>query len=93
MAQFCGRRYRVAKRVEKMIDEGSGEMRRLRDTVALETVTCLGLAQRRCPRGCFHLWRETWLRRGPQPLAANSAANDSQPRFAPLPMLDVSPPL
>jgi hypothetical protein len=90
MAQFCGRRFRVAKRVEKMIDEGSGRMRKLRDTVALETVTCLGLAQRRCPRGCFHLWRESWLKRvDPHPETANSAANESQPRFTPLPILDL----
>ena len=93
MAQFCGRRFRVAKRVDKMIDEGTGRMRKLRDTVALESVTCQGLAQRRCPRGCFHLWRETWLRRVPQAETTSTPANDSQPRFAPLPVLDVPSPL
>ena len=58
---YCGKRYRVARRVDRMIQENTGEMRDLKDTVALEEVTCMGLApQRRCPRGCFHLWRESW---------------------------------
>lgn len=83
MALYCGRRFRVAKRVERMIQEGTGQMRQLRDTVALETVTCMGLAQRRCPRGCFHLWREGWLRRVP----AESLA-ESRSQFPTLPILD-----
>jgi hypothetical protein len=65
MSLYCGKRYRVARRVDRMIQEDTGEMRGLKDTVALDEVTCMGLAQRRCPRGCFHLWRENWLKRVP----------------------------
>lgn len=82
MGMYCGRRFRVAKRIERMIQEGTGQMRQLRDTVALETVTCMGLAQRRCPRGCFHLWRECWLKRVPEPTPARPAS-----RFPALPIL------
>ena len=63
MLRFCGGTYRVAGRVEKAIIEWSGQMRPIRDTVALEGVTCSGIAQRCCPRDCFHLWREVWLKR------------------------------
>lgn len=83
MGMYCGRRFRVAKRIERMISEDSGQMRQLRDTVALEAVTCMGLAQRRCPRGCFHLWRETWLRRVPQ-----ESVVEAERKFPMLPILD-----
>jgi hypothetical protein len=63
MAPFCGKRFRVARRVERTILEGTGELREVKDSVALEGVTCDGLAFRGCPRNCYHLWREIWLRR------------------------------
>jgi hypothetical protein len=87
MGLYCGRRFRVARRVERMIQEGTGQMRQLRDTVALESVTCMGLAQRRCPRGCFHLWRECWLKRVPE----ESPAEPNRPSPA-LPILDAAIP-
>jgi hypothetical protein len=63
MLDCCGRRYRVAKRVDRVVLEWSGEMRPIRDTVILEGVTCNGLSRRGCPRNCFQLWREAWLKR------------------------------
>lgn len=86
MALYCGRRYQVARRVERMIQEGTGEMRSLKDTVALEAVTCMGLAQRRCPRGCFHLWRECWLKRVPAPTTTPPATT-----FPSLPIVYLEP--
>ena len=66
MNEFCGGRYRVASRVDRIILEWSGEMRKLTDTVALVGVACDGLEKRGCPRDCYHLWREIWLKRVPQ---------------------------
>ena len=86
MALYCGRQFRVARRIERMIEEGTGQMRQLRDTVALESVLCMGLAQRRCPRGCFHLWRENWLKRVPE-----QSRVDSKPPLVALPILSESP--
>ncbi|MBN2580203.1 MAG: hypothetical protein JXB10_14535 [Pirellulales bacterium] len=63
MAQFCGQRFRVAYRIERVILEWSGQFRRIRDTVALEGVICDGQAYRNCPRSCYLFWREAWLRR------------------------------
>jgi hypothetical protein len=62
-AEFCGKRFRVAGRVEKLILEWSGEMRIISNTVELEEATCHGRMCRSCPRNCYHLWREIWLRR------------------------------
>jgi hypothetical protein len=63
MLRFCGRRFRVAHRVDKLLIEWTGELRRLSETVALESVICHGIAMRHCPRSCHHLWREAWLKR------------------------------
>jgi hypothetical protein len=62
-AEFCGKRLRVAGRVEKIIIEWSGEMRPVANTVELEESNCQGRMCRSCPRNCYHLWREIWLRR------------------------------
>jgi hypothetical protein len=65
-AEFCGKRFRVAGRVGKIILEWSGELRTISNTVELEEVTCHGRMCRSCPRNCYHLWREIWLRRVPE---------------------------
>ena len=63
MSRYCGRRFRVLRRAERIILEWSGEMRQLANTVILDGVTCSGVNCRSCPRDCYHLWRETWLKR------------------------------
>jgi hypothetical protein len=63
MRKFCGKRYRVLKRVEKILLESNGELRRMRNTVLLEGVTCDGNEFSGCDRSCFHFWREAWLKR------------------------------
>jgi hypothetical protein len=61
MARFCGNTYRVHKRLETIMLESTGELRRVRNTVLLENVMCEDLYG--CDRSCFHYWREAWLRR------------------------------
>jgi len=63
MLKYCGGRYRVFKRVERMIFEATGEMIPLKDTVILENVYCDGKAHNGCQRNCFFLWKEIWLKR------------------------------
>lgn len=65
MLPFCGREFRVLRRVERMIHEPSGELMPVKSTVILEGVTCDGCHIMRggCPRDNYHLWREVWLRR------------------------------
>jgi hypothetical protein len=64
MARFCGQRFRVYKRLSKMIIETTGELRKIRTpTVMLEGVFCDGSAHAGCDRSCFCFWREAWLKR------------------------------
>ena len=63
MEEYCGRRLRVYKRVERMLLENTAyEVRRVRSTVLLEGAVCQGIGIG-CDRSCFHFWREAWLKR------------------------------
>jgi hypothetical protein len=63
MLRYCGQRYPVLKRVDKMINEASGRMRGLTNTVILDSCTCDGKAHGGCQRMCYSCWREIWLRK------------------------------
>jgi len=65
MSHLCGQRRKVERRIEKIIVDGTGEMRKLRNTVFLdgELCECSCVAFGGCPRGEFSYWREIWLRR------------------------------
>ena len=64
MGRYCGKRYVVLKRVERIYLEESGRTRRLKNTVLLRDVMCDGM-YKGCDRSCFFYWREAWLRRPP----------------------------
>jgi len=61
MSQYCGRKLKVYKRVDKIVLESTGEIRKLKNTVLLEGGICDGIYG--CDRSCFHFWREVWLER------------------------------
>ena len=64
MVKFCGRRFRVYKRLNKIVLETTAEMRTLKaPTVLLEGVICDGEFHGGCTRSCFCFWREAWLKR------------------------------
>ena len=63
MLKYCGGRYCVLKRLDKMINERTGKMRQIANTVILDGVTCDGKAHGGCQRTCYCLWREIWLKR------------------------------
>ena len=70
----CGRRHRVQGRIDKIIMDGSGEMRRLKNTVRLDGSTCScsymgGLGSGGCSRCEVVYWREAWLRRADPPVS------------------------
>lgn len=69
MLPFCGRRLRVQRRVERIVDERTGKMVELgTDAVILEGAVCEGVFHGMCPRQAYPYWREIWLRRvGPTP--------------------------
>jgi hypothetical protein len=67
MTRFCGGKYRVLQRVEKIINERTGKMIRFSTPpVMLEGVTCrseVGEGKLFCPRSIYSYWREIWLER------------------------------
>jgi hypothetical protein len=65
MRQFCGGEYRVRNRLDRMISETTGEMRKVEATVILEGLTCLCWWTHvgGCPRADYMYWRELWLER------------------------------
>jgi len=75
MSKYCGGRYRVHRRVERIMLEANGELRNMRNTVLLEGAMCDGQAFGRCDRSCFHFWREIWLRRAPERAPGEAGAS------------------
>ncbi len=67
MKPYCGGRYRVQDRVERIIDEKNGQMIEIpSDCLILDGVVCSGEHSRGrwlCPRAIYPYWREAWLRR------------------------------
>jgi hypothetical protein len=73
MVPYCGKSFKVLKRIGQMIDERTGKMVKLKnECIVLEGADCVGryTKPRFCPRGCFPYWREIWLQR----------ANEAQPQ-------------
>jgi hypothetical protein len=64
MLKYCGRRAKVLRRVNQIIDEQTGKMLRISsDCIILEGVVCTGDYHRSCPRSIYPYWREIWLKR------------------------------
>ncbi len=65
MLKYCNKKFKVLKRVRKIINERTGEMTSLKnDNVILEGVVCCGhYSPNRllCPRSIPPFWREIWL--------------------------------
>jgi hypothetical protein len=62
MLKYCGREARVLRRIEQIIDEGSGKMLHFSNPcIVLEDVVCTGDFHRVCPRAIYPYWREIWL--------------------------------
>jgi hypothetical protein len=64
MLPYCGGTFRVRNHVQRIINEPTGEMLKLKDCVILDSVVCSGDRSTRrwfCPRAIFPYWREAWL--------------------------------
>ena len=73
MAQYCGQTFRVHSRVERLINENTGELLHMKqECIALEDVVCKGhytAGAWFCAREHLPLWREDWLERVEAPEA------------------------
>jgi hypothetical protein len=85
MLNFCGQVFQVRSRVDRLVDERTGEMIELSsDCVALEGATCSAehsLGRWLCPRAIYPYWREGWLERVDSSVAVDLPAGHatSQP--------------
>jgi hypothetical protein len=62
MVKYCGRTATVRSRVNRLIDEMTGEMMDIKsDCIILEGVTCTSDYHRLCTRNIYPYWREAWL--------------------------------
>jgi hypothetical protein len=82
MLPFCGKRYRIRDRVERLLNEKTGEMMHPRNACfILEGVMCGGCLSRNrmfCPRSIFPYWHEIWLRRVEPPDGAPGGSRPGQ---------------
>lgn len=62
MAAFCGRRFRVSRRANRVCMPGHPQ-RRILDAVFLEDLRCDGARHGGCQMGCALFWKEAWLKR------------------------------
>lgn len=64
MLKYCGKQFKVLKKVKKYILEGyKSTCVKPKNTVILENVFCDGSWHGGCDRTCYCLWREKWLKR------------------------------
>jgi hypothetical protein len=67
MLKYCNKRYRVQKRVARLINEKNGKMTAMKTPcIQLENVFCRAeFTEKRlgCPRASNTYWREIWLKR------------------------------
>jgi hypothetical protein len=67
LVPFCNGTYQVQSRVERIIDEKTGKMTRLKnDAIILKDVACearYAKCRRFCSRSIYPYWREIWLER------------------------------
>jgi hypothetical protein len=62
MSNYCGRTARVRARVNRLIEESTGEMVDINsDCIILEGVVCAADYHRFCTRAIYPYWREIWL--------------------------------
>ena len=62
MSKYCGRKMKVTRRIEKIIDEKSGQLVVMKTAaVVLDDSACSGIYKRFCSRGMLFMWRECWL--------------------------------
>ncbi len=86
MLPYCGRKMRLLKQVDRIIDERTGAMRKLpNDCWIIEGSVCNGYMSRNrlfCTRQIYGYWREIWLKPAEEPPESNHPSPTSDFRRA-----------
>jgi len=78
MLAFCGRRFRIDRRADKICDTMvTARSREMPGTVLLEDLRCDGSGHDGCQAECRIFWKETWLRRVDGLAARTSEGSDA----------------
>ncbi len=74
MWNYCGKRFRVFKRIENILDYRNGNMWKVRNSVIFQGVYCEKDPTEfyECDQTCFYYWKEAWLKRIDPPDIPNS---------------------
>ncbi len=73
MAVYCGHRFRVHRRVDKVWEYAHGTgIRRMHDAVLLKTLRCDGQGHGGCQSACELIWKEAWLTPPGAPVTSTS---------------------
>ncbi|MFC7494589.1 MULTISPECIES: hypothetical protein [unclassified Nocardioides] len=84
MIRYCGKRMKVLRRVDRLIDEKTGEMIQTRTpSLVLDGGVCVGDFHKLCPRQDYAFFREIWVKRpdgatGPGTEARAAAGLDTE---------------
>lgn len=64
MIRYCGRRFTVLRRVDRLLDEKTGHMIQTKTpSIILDGVVCVGDYHKLCPREDYAFFREIWLKK------------------------------
>lgn len=78
---YCGKTYRVLRRVTKIVNEQTGELQVMKTpSVILDSVVCEARysdCRLFCPRMIYPYWREVWLEKV-EPVAGNQQSVESE---------------
>ena len=83
MVPDCGRTFQVLQRVQRIMNEKTGTIMKLKNVcLVLDGSDCHGRYTRPlfCPRACYPYWREIWLERVPKPDASITSESSANPK-------------
>ena len=69
MVKYCGRRFRIFRRAERVFLDHHYYVVGLKNTVLLDDLRCDGSAHGGCQMKCLMFWKEAWLRPSDPPTA------------------------
>jgi len=84
---YCGKTYRVLRRVERIVNERTGKMQEMKTPcLILDSVICRSRyseCRLFCPRSIYAYWREIWLERvDPQSAGASTERTEKERQAA-----------
>jgi hypothetical protein len=83
LVPYCGKTYRVLRRVDRCIDEKTSRMMEMKSPcIVLDSVVCqarYSKCRMLCPKQMFPFWREIWLERVNPATTRPSAQASSEP--------------